>query len=89
MSKVYGIWRSYGEWEAPSFLGVYSSPAAVASYFDEDSYKGEWDTDGMGVAEYIVDVHSPEAPHFDDSADYGGKSIPIERFKPFSRLRER
>ncbi|MCK5651570.1 MAG: hypothetical protein KAJ42_09345 [Gemmatimonadetes bacterium] len=83
MTKVYSISTYYGQYEPPSFRGIYSSPAMVAAFLDD---RDEWDDDSVGVTEYIVDIHSPAARHFDDNADYDGRSVPKEKFKPFSEM---
>ena len=78
MTKIYTISTYYGQYEAPDFGGIYSSPAMVAAYFDEGD---RWDDESEVVSEHIVDglIHDP------DGYDPDGKSVPKERFKPFSR----
>lgn len=78
MKKVYTISTYFGQYEDPWFHGIYSSPAAVAGYLDDN---GEWDDKKVGVTVHVLD-----GALLDEDYDPDGDTVPKERFKPFSEM---
>jgi hypothetical protein len=76
MRKVYRI-DTYIPYEGGWTHGIYSSPAAVAAFFDDSG----WDDDSMGVTVHVLD-----GALLDPDYDTDGKAVPKEKFKPLSEM---